>query len=121
MKIAIPVEQNREGSKVSDTFGRTAFYQIYDTEKKESAFIENTAASASGGAGIKAAQIVVDSGAQILLSPRCGENAAKILLEAGIKLYKTFEGGAQENIDAYLEGRLEILDEIHAGHHGGGN
>ena len=56
---------------------------------KEGTFIENSAANSEGGAGIKAAQNVVDSKAEILITPRCGQNAADVLQAADIKIYKT--------------------------------
>ena len=71
MKIAIPVDEKSMGTNVCVSFGRTPYFLIYDTESKESSFINNSAASSSGGAGIKAAQTVVDSKADVLLTPRC--------------------------------------------------
>jgi predicted Fe-Mo cluster-binding NifX family protein len=118
MKIAVPADQNNMKTSVSASFGRAAFYLVYDSETQEGKFIDNTAAAAAGGAGIKAAQLVVDSGADVLLTPRCGENAADVILAANIRMYRTLYESAKQNIDAFLEGKLPDLDEIHAGYHG---
>jgi predicted Fe-Mo cluster-binding NifX family protein len=88
---------------------------FYDSGTDEVVFIENDAADSPGGAGIKAAQLVVDSGAGVLLTPRCGENAAEVMNAAGIKLFKTREGTAMDNIRAYLGGALPPLTESHPG------
>ena len=122
MKIAIPVDNKSLDSNVSASFGRSSYFLIYDTESKESSFIENTAVHSSGGAGIKAAQTIVDSGAKAVLTPRCGQNAAEVLKGAGIELYKSVSGNAEENITAYADKKLSVLDEIHSGfhRHGGG-
>lgn len=121
MKLAIPAEEKNTGTGVCQSFGRTPYFLIYDTETKESVFLDNSAAASQGGAGIKAAQSIADSGAGALLTPRCGENAAEVLKAAEIKLYRTAEGSAMDNIRSFLEGKLPPLDEIHAGfhHHGG--
>lgn len=122
MKIAIPVNDKSMAASVCDSFGRTPYYLFYDTASKESTFLDNSAAASQGGAGIKAAQTVVDNKADALITPRCGENAAEVLKAAHIKLYKTLNDSIQDNIDALNEGKLSLLTDIHAGFHGhGGN
>ena len=122
MKIVIPVDEKTLESKVCVSFGRTPYFLIYDVETKESIFIDNSAAASTGGAGIKAAQIIVDNKADVLLTPRLGENAAEVLKPAEIKIYKTITASAEDKIDTFIAGKLTLLDEFHAGFHGhGGN
>ena len=123
MKIAIPVDEKTLDSNVCVSFGRTPYFLIYDTETKESVFIDNSAAASTGGAGIKAAQTIVDNKADALLTPRCGQNAADVIKSADIKLFKTISASVKDNIAAFIDGELSLLDEIHAGFHGhgGGN
>ena len=119
MKIAIPVETVEKDPAVSASFGRAAYFLIYDEGTGAGQTLGNTAALSAGGAGIQAAQLVVDSGAQALLAPRCGQNAANVLLAAGIRLYKTIPGlSAMENVKAFNEGKMVELSEIHEGFHG---
>lgn len=120
MKIAIPVEDNSLQSKVCISYGRTPYFLIYDVETKQSDFIDNSAAVSQGGAGIKAAQAIVDTGAKVLITPRCGENAAEVLNAADIKLYKTVNDVIMDNIEAFNKGSLKELTEIHAGFHNHG-
>ena len=42
MKIAIPVDEKSMGTNVCVSFGRTPYFLIYDTESKESSFINNS-------------------------------------------------------------------------------
>ncbi|MGI5900241.1 MAG: NifB/NifX family molybdenum-iron cluster-binding protein [Christensenellales bacterium] len=122
MKIAIPVDEKTLESNVCVSFGRTPYFLIYDTETKESIFIDNSAAASTGGAGIKAAQTIVDNKANALLTPRCGQNAADVIKSADIKIYKTTSASVKDNIAAFVDGKLPLLNEIHAGFHGhGGN
>ena len=122
MRIAIPVDDKSLESNVCISFGRTPYFLIYDTDTKKSVFIDNSAATSIGGAGIKAAQMIADNKANILLTPRLGENSADVLKAAEIKIYKTITASAKDNINAYISGKLPLLDEIHAGLHGhGGN
>ncbi len=121
MKIAIPVDEKTLESNVCVSFGRTPYFLIYDVETKESIFIDNSAAASTGGAGIKAAQTIVDHKANSLITPRLGENAADVLKSAEIKIYKTTTASAKDNIDAFIVGKLPLLDEFHAGFHGHGS
>ena len=120
MKIAIPVNDKSMESCVGNTFGRTSYFLIYDTETKESIFVDNSAAASQGGAGIKAAQTVVDSEVEALITPQCGENAAKVIQESNIKIYKIINDSIQDNINAFNNGELSLLEKIHAGFHGHG-
>jgi predicted Fe-Mo cluster-binding NifX family protein len=121
MKIAMPVDGKNMESDVCISFGRAPYFLFYDTQTKEGVFVENSAAQDQGGAGIKAAQAIVDRGAEVLVTPRCGENAAQVLKAAGIKMMKSIQGSALENINAFTEEKLALLDEIHPGFHGHGD
>lgn len=120
MRIAIPVDDKSMESSVCISFGRTPYFLIYDAETKTSVFLDNSAAASQGGAGIKAAQTVADSQVGALITPRCGENAAKVIHAAYVKIYKTINNSIKDNIAAFEEEKLLLLDEIHAGFHGHG-
>ncbi len=118
MKIAIPVNDERLESEVCPSFGRTPSFMVYDSSSTETTFIENSAANSPGGAGIKAAQLIVDNNIDVLLTPRCGENAGEVLIPANVKIYKTTASCAKDNIEAFLAGELQPLEQFHAGFHG---
>lgn len=118
MKIAIPADEKVLASEVCMSFGRAPYFYIYETLTKMGDFIENEAASSPGGAGVKAAQIVVDQHADILITPRCGENAAEVFKATDLQIYKSKNGSISDNLDAYLNDKLRKLDNFHAGFHG---
>ncbi|MBC2725044.1 NifB/NifX family molybdenum-iron cluster-binding protein [Desulfosporosinus sp.] len=120
MKIAIPVDDKSMETSVCQSFGRTPYYLIYDTESQVSIFLDNSAVASQGGAGIKAAQTILDNQVHALITPRCGENAAKVLMAADIKLYKTISTSIKDNIAALNNGKLSLLEDIHPGFHGHG-
>lgn len=105
---------------VCPSFGRAPYFLLFNTDNRKSEVVDNPGASAQGGAGIKAAQALVDSKADVLLTPRCGENAAEVLHAANIALYKSTEGSVAVNITLFTEGKLPVLEEIHAGFHNHG-
>ena len=117
MKIALPVDNNSRDTGICPSFGRAPYFLIYETETKKSTFIDNSAIASQGGAGIKAAQAIIDQGATILITPRCGENAAEVITAAGIKIYKSASDSVADNIAAFTQGKLTVLEEIHPGLH----
>jgi predicted Fe-Mo cluster-binding NifX family protein len=118
MKIAIPADEQILNSEVCMSFGRAPYFYIYETLTKMGYFIENMAASSPGGAGVKAAQIIVDNRAEVLITPRCGENAAEVFKATKLEIYKSKVGSIQDNINAYMDKKLTVLDQFHAGFHG---
>jgi predicted Fe-Mo cluster-binding NifX family protein len=82
--------------------------------------MDNAAAANQGGAGVRAAQALADSKAEILIAYRCGDNAAKVLNAANIKIYKARDGSVRDNVTNFKEGKLSLLCDIHPGFHGAG-
>ena len=118
MKIAVPIDESGQDPAVAASFGRASSFLIYDEESGLKDILDNSAAQSAGGAGIKAAQTIIDSGTEILLTPQCGGNAARVLLAADMKLYKTEPGlSAMDNIRRFREDGLDRLDDIHEGFH----
>lgn len=75
MIIGIPVDNNSIEANMSTNFGRAKFFLVHDTENGENDFVENTAAQDSSGAGIKAAQIILDNDVEAIIVPQLGVKA----------------------------------------------
>ncbi len=118
MKIIVPANGDALDSGVCASFGRAPWFLFHDSATGENSFLVNAAAENQGGAGIKAAQAVVDSGADALLTPRLGENAARVFSAAELRVYRSVGNGLQENLNAFLNGKLEELTQTHPGFHG---
>ena len=116
MIIGIPTESSRK--EVCVSFGRAPLFMIYDTESKQQKFIENTGATAQGGAGLQSAQCILDQGVDTVLTVRCGENTAEVFEEVDIKIYKAEGIDLKQNIERFMEGKLSVLDHFHKGFHG---
>lgn len=120
MKIAMPVDKKDLNSNICDSFGRTPYFLIYDMDTKNHDFIENLAARSQGGAGIKAAQAIIDCKVDVLLTPRCGKNAADLIEMASIKIFKTLGVSIESNLKDFSSNGLVVLTDIHAGFHNHG-
>lgn len=122
MKIIIPSEKGTLNSQICVSFGRAPYFILFDTESGSYEILNNGAAESQGGAGIKAAQIVADSGADTLITCRCGQNAADVLNAAKIEIYCARIASVNDIIQSFNNGELTLLTEFHSGfhNHGGG-
>lgn len=123
MKIAISISGNSLNSTFDARFGRAASFCIVDTENGEWEAFENPALSASGGAGVQAAQFVAKHGAQAVVSGAFGPNAFDTLAAAEIDMYLApgnESHTAAEILEMFKAGQLTKAEAAtHAGHHGG--
>ena len=119
MIIAIPTNEKSLSAVVSRNLGRAAFVMFYDVDAKTAEFKENEARKSPGGAGITAGQFIIDNGANVVITPRCGENAYRVI-NGKADVFRSMEGSLEENVNAFLNNELEILTEVHKGLHNHG-
>jgi predicted Fe-Mo cluster-binding NifX family protein len=92
---------------------------VGDTETMEFGPIENDNVTAAGGAGISAAKLVIDAGAEAVLTGNCGPNAERTLSAGGVKLYTGVSGTVTEAIEAFKAGKLTEASGPNVGSHFG--
>jgi len=66
----------------------------------------NEAIAAPGGAGIQAAQTMVNKGVDVVISGNIGPNAFQVLSTAGVKIATGAYGTVQEAAEMYRSGKL---------------
>ncbi len=123
MKIILTTTAPNMDAGFDPRFGRAAAFCLVDSETGEWTAHENPALSASGGAGVQAAQFVAKLGAQAVVSGAYGPNAFDTLSPAGIEMYLAPTDKAltaAEVLALFKAGKLAKADAAtHAGHHGG--
>lgn len=120
MKVLITVTSPNFEASLDPRFGRAAYFLMVDSETLEWEAQPNSAVHASGGAGIKAAQFVVNSGCKAVISGDCGPNAFDVIDAAGVAMYVFGSSqNVQEALNNLKEGKLEQLGSPSSpGHHG---
>jgi predicted Fe-Mo cluster-binding NifX family protein len=85
----------------------------------ETETVENPAMDAASGAGIQAAQFVVERGAEAVATGNVGPNAYSVLEASNVPVYLLRGGTVREVVEAYEEGELPEAGEptgpAHAG------
>ena len=68
MRVVVSAQGADLDAEASPVFGRCPVFVFVDTETMATEAVENPALSAGGGAGIQAAQAVVERGVQAVLT-----------------------------------------------------
>jgi predicted Fe-Mo cluster-binding NifX family protein len=106
MKIAVTSTGKTLDSQVDPRFGRAAYFIVVDIETMDFIAIENENVAAAGGAGISSAKVVIDAGAQAVLTGNCGPNAEHTLTAGGVKMYTGATGTIAEAVELFKSGKL---------------
>lgn len=122
MKIAISTSTDTIDGPSDPRFGRAAYYCLVDPETEEWEAFDNSAVHAIGGAGVQAAQFVVEQGAGAAISGGFGPNAFAVLSAAGVQMFLAPAGETltgRELLARYQKGQLESPEAPTApGRHG---
>lgn len=110
MEIAISIKEDKGlDSIASPIFGRCPYFIFIDPQTKEFQVVENSAQYESGGAGISAAQKMVDRKVKAVISGNFGPKATTVLMTEGIAIYQHQGKTARETLDSYLADQLTNL------------
>lgn len=121
MKICISSTSNNKGALVDKRFGRCPYFAIYDTDTNVFDFIENSAVKEAQGAGLSASQNIIDKKVDAVITGNVGPNAMKILSAADIKVYQFNGDTVEQQVQLFLENKLDTIDKPGPSHAGLGN
>jgi len=108
--MAITTQGKDRTATLDGRFGRAQGFYIYDNEKNSGEYIDNTQnMNSPQGAGIQAAQAVIDAGVSILITGNVGPKAYEALNAAGIKIFSGAKGTVGDAIEDYRSGLLQAV------------
>ena len=125
--VVIAVPSNGNGGLkelMNSRFGRCpsfTFVHVEDKKITEVKALSNSAVGQMGGAGIQAAQLVGNNGAEIVIVGFLGPNAAQSLNALKIPIYQApnKEITVREVIDLYINGKLSLISNANVAAHQG--
>ena len=106
MKIAISAQQDRLSSPIDPRFGRAQGFILYDTETKNHQWLSNQNMDLPQSAGIQTAQMVVQAGAQAVITGQVGPKAQSALEQGNIRIVSTAASSVQQAIDEFATGQV---------------
>ena len=108
-KIAITSEGPTLDDVLDPRFGRAAGFIVVDPQTLQFQYVDNGASQARAqGAGIQAAEIIIQAGAEVVLTGYVGPKAFMALQAAGIKVGQNLDNmTVREAIERYKTGSVE--------------
>ena len=118
MKLIITASGEGLESEVDTRFGRAKNFMVIDTETEKWEMIDNNQnLNAAQGAGIQAAQNVVDAGAEVVITGNCGPKAFSVLKTADVDVYVCESGTVKDMLEKFREGKLEKAENANVEGH----
>lgn len=121
MKIAISATGKTLDSLMDLKFGRCQYFLIYDPENKQVSCRENKGQLSEGGAGIAAAQQLIDEKVDLVITGSLGPNAFELINKAGIKAYRGENVSIKNILDKHDKCELSEIKQPGQSHHGAGS
>jgi predicted Fe-Mo cluster-binding NifX family protein len=112
MKIAFTASGDTLKSAFDNRFGRAEKFIIYDTDAGTYSVLDNAQnLEAAQGAGVQAAQHVVASGVEALVTGHLGPKAARVLFTAGVTAYHADAKTVEEALAMFNSKALKPLKD----------
>ncbi|OEU61096.1 MAG: dinitrogenase iron-molybdenum cofactor biosynthesis protein [Desulfobacterales bacterium S5133MH16] len=112
MKIAVTSKGPDLDDQVDPRFGRAAYILVVNSQTFDVDVLDNKEnVNALKGAGIQAAGMVSDKGAEVLITGFCGPNAFKTLNAAKIKVASDAKGTVRDAVESFIQGKLTFSDQ----------
>jgi len=110
MKIMLTSSGRDLDAPLSPAFGRCPWFLVVSDENDHVTALENPAADAAGGAGVKASQLVARRGIGAVVTGRVGPHALDVLSAAGIRVYDFEDRDARSALEDCRKGLLPAIE-----------
>ncbi len=112
MKLAITTTGENLEAPLDPRLGRAARFIIYSLGSDSFELLDNSQnLNAAQGAGIQAAQHIIQSGAKGVITGHCGPKAFRVLHAEGIAVYNCQAETVKEAIEQFKAGQLKLAQD----------
>ncbi|MBN3037729.1 MAG: NifB/NifX family molybdenum-iron cluster-binding protein [Candidatus Diapherotrites archaeon] len=114
MRVAVTATGEGKDSEVSNVFGRCPYFVIMEVSGEGISFVKavkNPAIDQRGGAGIAAAELIVNEKVDAVISGAIGPRASSVLNQFGVEMYAAVSGNVEENVQKLAAGELSKIIE----------
>jgi predicted Fe-Mo cluster-binding NifX family protein len=85
MRVAIASAGPGWTSRMAAVFGRSRYFLLFDEEHEATEVVPNPGAETQSGSGVEAAQLLLDHDVDLVVTPKVGPKAHRVLSEAGMR------------------------------------
>ncbi len=119
-RVAVSSTGDSLSSPVDPRFGRCSYFVIFEGSEGHRA-VRNVGQALGNGAGIQAAQQILDLHVDAVVTGDLGPNAFRVLAAGGVRMFVGCTGTVGSAMEAYKHGQLrETASSTSPGHHGQG-
>ncbi len=112
MRVAVTCSGTDLNAEIDPRFGRAKRFLVVETDSLTFEVVDNQQNfDTAQGAGIQAAQNIMNAGAVALLTGNCGPKAFKVLERAGGRVVVGVGGRVGEAVRAFCQGKLVLASE----------
>ncbi|MBN1325701.1 NifB/NifX family molybdenum-iron cluster-binding protein [Candidatus Falkowbacteria bacterium] len=112
MKVAVSSTGKDVENNISDVFGRCPYFiiaQIKDNKIENIEVIKNESINQNSGAGISAAQLLVEKDVNIVIASNVGPRAQDVLKQFNIEIY-TGQGRIKDILQEFIDKKLKKIN-----------
>ncbi len=109
-KIAVTMEKPEKPFPISNVFGRSNFFLIFNSVDNSNTVLKNPYANELGGAGIQTSRLLIENKIDVVITKQIGMNPLRFLISANIKVYRSNEENALAALQLFLEGKLTSIE-----------
>lgn len=107
MKVAVTSKGVELDSEVDPRFGRAPYIMVVDVDTMAFEAVDNSSnVNAFKGAGIQAATMVCEKGAEVLMTGYCGPKAFATLEAGGVKVVSDMTGTIRDAVATFTAGKV---------------
>lgn len=111
MLIAVSTKNLDLSSELSEAFGRSEYFLLFDSKTNASDFVKNPYSSELGGAGIQSARFLIEKKVETVITTFIGFNTLRFFNSLNIKIYRCEDCTAEESIKFFSQGDLIEINE----------
>ena len=110
MLIAVSINKPDLVAELSETFGGSKYFVIYNLTDNVLDFLPNPYSTELGGSGIQSARFLFEKNIEALITTNIGLHPLSFLNSLNIKVYRCVKGSAEEVIKLFKEKKLEEIE-----------
>ncbi len=112
MKVAVSSTGPDLDDLIDPRFSRCLYYVFIDMDSKQFKGVENVDSYSCVLRGTATGNLVAGERTDAVITGHIGRKAAKILLDAGVRIYTGASGKVNAAFEAFQAGRLEELTSV---------
>ncbi len=109
MLIAVSIKEPDLTSELSDAFGRSKYFLLFNSDTKAYEFTLNPYSAELGGAGIQSARFLIERKIEAVITAFMGFNTLRFFDSLNVKVYACKNCKVEESIKLFKDSELNQL------------